>query len=233
MPNWLSNTLRFTLAAALPVCLVLTNVRLMMSTAFVNLEYNVPGFPADPYGFTKEDRLQYSAVAVAYLLNDAGIEFLGDLTLPPEKVVNSAIGERMYNDRELKHMLDVKNVVRGALAVWMVSVVLVIGSAAALAWKPETRPLLRSGLLIGAGITVGLLLLVVLYVLVGFSTFFVQFHRVFFEGDTWLFNWYDTLIRLFPARFWQDAFIWIGGGALLEGLIVGAAAWRGLKGQRP
>ncbi|MEK7278277.1 MAG: DUF1461 domain-containing protein, partial [Chloroflexota bacterium] len=182
MPNWLANTLRFILAAAVPVCLVLTNVRLMMTTAFVNLEYNVPGFPADPYGFTKEDRLQYSAIAVAYLLNDAGIEFLGDLTLPPEKVVNNDIGDRMYNDRELKHMLDVKKVVRSVLGVWMVSVVLVIGSVAALAWKPETRPLLRSGLLIGAGITVGLLLLLVLYVLVGFSTFFVQFHRVFFEG---------------------------------------------------
>src|SRR3972149_2425465 len=86
--------------------------------------------PADPYGFTKEDRLQYSAIALAYLLNDAGIEFLGDLTLPPEKVVNSAIGDRMYNDRELKHMLDVKNVVRGVLAVWMVSVVLAVGSGA-------------------------------------------------------------------------------------------------------
>src|SRR3990172_2931336 len=134
MPNWLANTLRAILAAALPVVLVLTNVRLMLTPLYVNLEYNVPGFPADPYGFTKEDRLQYSAIAVAYLLNDAGIEFLGDLTLPPEKVVNSAIGERMYNDRELKHMLDVKNVVRAVLAVWMVSVVLVIGSAAALAW---------------------------------------------------------------------------------------------------
>lgn len=223
MPNWLANTLRFILAAALPVCLVLTNVWLMMSTAFVNLEYNVPGFPADPYGFTKEDRLQYSAIALAYLLNDKGIEFLGDLTFPD--------GTAMYNDRELKHMVDVKKVVRAVLAVWMVSVVLTLGSAVALAWRPETRPLLRSGLLIGAGITTGLLLLVVLYVLVGFSTFFVQFHRVFFEGDTWLFNWYDTLIRLFPVRFWQDAFIWIGGGALMEGLIVGAAAWWGLRGK--
>jgi len=50
-----------------------------------------------------------------------------------------------------------------------------------------------------------------------FWNFFVWFHTLFFEGDSWLFYYSDTLIRLFPIRFWQDAFLWaaviaLGGG---------------------
>ena len=50
-----------------------------------------------------------------------------------------------------------------------------------------------------------------------FWNFFAGFHSLFFEGDSWLFLYSDTLIRLFPLRFWQDAFlsaalIALGGG---------------------
>ena len=38
-----------------------------------------------------------------------------------------------------------------------------------------------------------------------FFSFFAGFHSLFFEGDSWLFLYSDTLIRLFPIRFWQDA----------------------------
>jgi len=53
-----------------------------------------------------------------------------------------------------------------------------------------------------------------------FWNFFAWFHSLFFEGDTWLFEYSDTLIRLFPIRFWQDAVIMmaviaLGGGAAL------------------
>ncbi len=231
MPNWLANLLRIVLAAALPVCLVLTNVRLMLAPFYTNWEYNLKDFPADLYGFTKEDRLQYSVIPLEYLLNDQGIDFLGKLTLPDDKIANTDSGNRMYNDRELKHMVDVKVVVRGALAVWVVSSLLVIGAIVALAWQPATRPLLRSGLLNGAVATLVLLLAILLFVMFAFDPFFVFFHKIFFTGDTWLFRWSDTLIRLFPEKFWQDIFIWIGGGAMLEALVIGAIAWWGLRGK--
>lgn len=229
MPNWLVNLLRITIAAALPVVLALTNVRLMLTPLYINWEYNLRDFPADPYGFTREDRLKYSAIALDYLLNDAGIEFLGDLALPEDKIANPDSGLRMYNDRELKHMLDVKIVVKGTMAVWVVSSLLLAAAVVALAWQPETRPLLRSGLLAGSGITAGLLVGLGLFIGLGFDTFFVLFHRVFFEGDTWLFRWSDTLIRLFPEKFWFDVFVLIAGGALAEALAIGAAAWWGIK----
>jgi integral membrane protein (TIGR01906 family) len=58
-------------------------------------------------------------------------------------------------------------------------------------------------------------------VLVAFSVFFVFFHQVFFESGTWVFRFSDTLIRLFPQRFWRDAFIAIGLLSLAGGLTLG------------
>ncbi len=229
MPSWLITPFRILVIILLPVVLVLTNVRLMLTPFYINWEYNLPDFPPDPYGFTKEDRLKYSRIALDYLLNAEGIDFLGKQTLPADKIANPEIGNRMYNDRELKHMLDVKIVVKGALVVWIISSLLWLGAVIALAWRPETRPLLRSSLLIGAGITVGILVALGLYIVIGFSTFFTQFHQVFFEGQSWIFQWSDTLIRLFPLKFWYDVFLWIAGGALVEAAAIAAGAWWGLK----
>ncbi len=232
MPAWLTNLLRIVVFIFMPVVLVLTNVRLMLTPLYINWEYNLTGFPPDPFGFTKEDRLAYSRLALEYLLNSAGIEFLGDLNLPDNQVANPDFSRRyneMYNDRELKHMLDVKIVVKGALAVWTIAGLLWLASAAALAWQPATRPLLRSGLLTGSIITVAILVALGLYIAIGFSTFFVQFHQVFFTGDSWLFRWSDTLIRLFPQQFWYDVFLWIAGLTLAEAGIIGALAWWRLR----
>ena len=87
-----------------PVALVLTAVRLLLTPVFVQFEYRTPKFPPDPYGFTQQDRLYWSQIALNYLLNDQGISYLGDLRFPD--------GNPLYNQRELKHMADVKKVVQ-------------------------------------------------------------------------------------------------------------------------
>jgi len=38
-----------------------------------------------------------------------------------------------------------------------------------------------------------------------FQWFFVKFHHLFFEGESWLFPRTDTLIQLFPEQFWFNA----------------------------
>ena len=236
MPAWLALTCRLLLIALVPVALTLTNVRLLMTPLFPNFEYNLPGFPLDLYGFTKEDRLKWSKVAIDYLLNNAGIEFLAGLRFPEGQTAPlESCGDYttrdctyLYNDRELRHMVDVKNVTRGALWVWGVGGVMVLLSAGALFYFGE-RAALRAGLLWGAGITLVFYLGIILYIAVNFNSLFVQFHQVFFESGTWLFLWSDTLIRLFPVRFWQDTFIFIGGASLAEALVVGAGAWWGIR----
>ena len=189
----------------IPVLLVLTSVRLVMTPVFVYLEYHTPNFPADPYGFTRQDRLYWSRIALDYLLNDEEIDYLGDLQFPD--------GSPVYNERELKHMLDVKIVAQDAIVIWYFSLAItfVLGVWAWFGswWGNFSRGLRRGGWL--SLILVGVTLVIVL---IGFGLFFVFFHDVFFDPGTWRFAFSDTLIRLFPERFWRDTFLVV---ALLTG----------------
>jgi len=219
MPNWIVAALRFLVIVLMPVFLVLTNVRLLITDTFLRYEYGKTNFPADTYGFTQVDRLTYSRIAMDYLLNPEGIEFLGRQTFPD--------GAPQYNERELKHMADVKRVVRAALAVWILSGVVVVGGTLLLGLTGQ-REAARSALVGGAGLTVLIFLGILSYIALNFDALFVQFHQVFFESGTWQFAYSDTLIRLFPLKFWQDVFVLLGGGSLVEALLIGGVAWWGL-----
>ncbi len=207
----------------IPVMLVLGAVRLLLTPIFVQIEYRMPNFPEDSYGFTLEERLHWSKYAVDYLLNGADIAFLGDLTFED--------GTPLYNERELRHMLDVQVVVEAAMQVLYVSLgaVLLAGVWAKGSdwWWDFRRAVARGGWL-----TVALLTALIAGILLSFDALFVAFHKIFFVGDTWIFKYSDTLIRLFPVRFWQDAFITVGGLALLGGAALGNFAARVQKRNR-
>lgn len=209
--SWFESGFRWMISILVLVVLVLGAVRFLMTPIFVRLEYRMPNFPPDLYGFSMDDRLRWAEVARQYLLNDAGIEFLADLSFED--------GTSLYNQRELRHMVDVKKVVKTSLFVLYGSAAFLI-LAGIWSWRSDWWSGYRAALSRGGWLTVGLIGAVILLVLVSFNTFFVSFHRVFFEGDTWLFRYSDTLIRLFPIRFWQDAFILVGGLALIGGLLL-------------
>lgn len=198
--------IRWLVAILVPVALLLTSVRLLLTPAFVAIEYRMPGFPEDPYGLTLEQRLEYAPIALDYLLNDEGIDFLGDLRFDD--------GRPLYNERELSHMLDVKVLTQQVLDVGLLVVVVLLGLGV-WAWRAAWLPSYRRMLAQGGRITVYLIAALLLYVALNFRQLFTNFHRIFFEGDTWLFSFLDTLIRLFPMRFWQDVFIALGLFTLL------------------
>jgi integral membrane protein (TIGR01906 family) len=172
-------------------------------------------FPADEYGMTHEERLHWAPYAVDYLVNDADISYLGDLKFED--------GSALYNERELSHMQDVKNVVQGALRTWYISLAFLL-LLSVFAWRAGWQAELLSGLRRGGWWMIGLAIAIAGIVGVGilvnpdvFWEFFSLFHEIFFTGDSWLFYFSDTLIRLFPMRFWEDAFlaaafIALGGG---------------------
>jgi integral membrane protein (TIGR01906 family) len=196
------------LAMLVPVILVLTSVRLLLTPAFVDLAYRVPGFPEDPYGLSMADRERHAKIDLDYLLNDAGPEFLSDLRFED--------GAPVYNEREVRHMVDVKQLVQVALRLWL-------GALAAAAvtvlilWRWGGGDVLRLGLHWGATATLVSIGVIVVGLVAAFGALFVGFHRIFFEGDTWLFLYTDTLIRLFPVRFWQEAFLTLAALTMAQG----------------
>lgn len=215
MTSRYSTILSYIVSLLVPLALIGIALRILLSPLYFTVEYNMPYFPADEYGFTKEDRLLWAPYAVEYLVNSADISYLGDLKFED--------GSPLYDERELSHMSDVKNVVRGALQVWVGSLA-ILTLLAFFAWRekwiPEYVNALRRGGWWMIGLAVSLGLISAAGILLNpdiFFQFFAAFHHLFFEGDSWLFYYSDTLIRLFPIRFWQDAFlaaavIALGGG---------------------
>jgi integral membrane protein (TIGR01906 family) len=214
-----SSILSWLVAILVPLALLGLGVRVLLTPVFLTIEYNMPYFPPDDYGFTKEDRLQWAPYALNYLVNSADISYLGDLKFED--------GKPLYNERELSHMADVKRVTKGALNAWYLSLLLLIGLGL---WSKFGLwgQAYRSGLMRGGWLMVGLAGAVGLIVVIGmtvnpnvFWDFFTGFHSLFFKGDSWLFLFSDTLIRLFPLRFWQDAFLFAAAIALGGGLGLG------------
>ncbi|RIK51394.1 MAG: TIGR01906 family membrane protein [Chloroflexi bacterium] len=201
-----------------PLALLGFALRVLLTPLYYTIEYNMPYFPADEYGFTKEDRLRWAKPSVEYLVNDADISHLAGLQFDD--------GVPIYSGGELRHMEDVKGVVRGSLNIWYASLA-VLFALALLFWRMNALPEYLNGLRRGGLWMIGLAMTLGLIAGAGillnpeiFWTFFSGFHTLFFEGDSWLFYYSDTLIRLFPIRFWQDAVIAmaviaLGGGAAL------------------
>jgi integral membrane protein (TIGR01906 family) len=212
----LAAVLHLFLIVGLPVFLVLTGVRLVMTNTYLQLEYNRPGFPEDRFGFTKEDRLNYAPYAIRYLLNDSGIGYLGDLKLD---------GEPMYTARELRHMEDVKTVTRAALSVHLILTLVLVAACAFLIWYPETRWRLWRGLFEGGALTIAAIITLSVLIVASWDFFFTEFHGIFFEGDSWQFSTSDTLIRLFPEQFWFDTAITIGLFAIAGSLTAMLVSW--------
>jgi hypothetical protein len=101
--------LSWLLSLAVVPAIVLAVLRLMLTPLYVQAAYRMPGFPPDPFGFSRAERLHWAELDRQYLLNDADITFLAELRF--------ADGSPVYNERELRHMADVKRVVQGALRV--------------------------------------------------------------------------------------------------------------------
>ncbi|MCD4686947.1 MAG: TIGR01906 family membrane protein [Anaerolineae bacterium] len=209
--------LRWLIILIMPAFLVLTSVRIVSTEVFLWIEYHRPGFPDDPYGFTREERLEYGPYGVRYMVNDAGIGYLGDLELD---------GAPLFREKELEHMEDVKVVTRVAFRVQLALSALLLAAVTALSWRRETRHDLRLALSGGGVFTFGLIITLVMLTLAAWDMFFDGFHEVFFADGTWRFYNHDTLIRLYPEQFWFDAAITIGVLTMLGAGSLVWGAWR-------
>jgi integral membrane protein (TIGR01906 family) len=224
MSSSLQRVIGVIITLLVPLVLVLSGVRAVLSPWFLEFEYRTPNFPPDPYGFTMEERLHYSRIALDYLLNDEDISFLANQRFPegeqapPPSCAYMDDCTLMYNERELMHMVDVKDVVQAALKVWYVSIAIMF-LAGLWAWRAKWLDEYRTALAHGGLLTLVMIVVILLLVLAAFGVFFVTFHQVFFDEGTWQFLWSDTLIRLLPERFWRDTFLIVGAITIVLGLL--------------
>lgn len=201
---------------ALPVVVLAVALRVVTAPWLVRWEYGKPDFPPDPYGLTTEERIRLAEICVEYLATGAGIELLADLELE---------GRPAFNERELAHMVDVQRVFWAILRAGMAAGVVVLGGTAGLLARRTTHPLAADALRGGAVLTLALLIAIATLMLTSWEAFFTGFHELLFPPDTWTFPTSDTLIRLYPERFWMDVGIMIVGVVLIQAGLVLAIAF--------
>jgi integral membrane protein (TIGR01906 family) len=213
------------LAAALVVAiavlvtpiLVVNAFRVLATGTFVRAELGRDGFPVDRYGFTTDQRKQLALLGLRSIQPGSdGIVLLERARLPN--------GSPAFGLRELTHMRDVRRLfgiaLRGQLIVLVAIGALALGLA-----RTRFRAVVPLGLLAGGIATLAIAALAVPLILLGFDGFFVRFHEVFFSGDSWRFNNADTLIRIYPERYWQDVSRHAAGIPVVQALVLVPHAW--------
>jgi integral membrane protein (TIGR01906 family) len=215
MNHWLKVFLQAVIVVAVPVVLVVLPIRVLMHPRWVHFEYSRPDFPPDAFGFTTQERTQLAVIGVDSIIGPRGVVVLQGAKLPD--------GSPAFNEREISHMQDVRVVTAN---VYLAQAVLFIAAIAAVIGlvRGQAQGAASGALLTGAIVTIALLAALIVFVLTGFDTFFTDFHRVFFSGNTWLFDYTDTLIRLYPVQFWFDAATVIGATSLVEAIVLGVVA---------
>jgi integral membrane protein (TIGR01906 family) len=224
---------------AMPFCIGLGWLTLLVGPAYPRYAYGRPDFPPDPVyalpdlsaagliPLSPAERLELALVAVAFLQSrqapETAVYLLAEQQLPHT-------GVPLYNERELRHLVDVKRFAdRIRWLAWLTAVV-VGGGLLWLLKRPQTR--LSGYLALGRGGLLTLLLLSGLAGLIGLGWpfFFYQFHGLFFAAGTWSFAPTDSLMRLYPERFFFEFALLASLGAWIWGLLAALVgyglAWR-------
>ena len=217
-------TIAVLVALAVPAILVVDGFRGLATDTFVEWELGRDGFPPDLYGFTVEQRTSLAKLGLRSI--EPGTE--GILLLERARLSN---GAPAFEARELRHMQDVRSLFGAALRAQLVALI-AIAVLGLLLWRTRLRTAVPAGLFAGALATVGIAVLAVPLILLGFDDFFTRFHEIFFSGDSWQFSSADTLIRIYPEQFWIDVSRIVAGFAVAQAMILGALSWWWLRTAR-
>lgn len=206
-----------------------------------NLRWAINAASLYTYGFDKHGVSETTGLTPEELAVTARdmIHYLNSRDEPIEMTVSTPDGRDLFNEREVDHMRDVKELVGLCYCVQVGTAAYIAAFAlGGLVWRRRrfVSPLLW-GLLGGGVATLALLLAVGLTALVDFDWLLLGFHKLFFMGsDTWILNpATDYLIMLFPWGFFYDSVLYIAGATVVEALIVGGVAglllWRRKRGE--
>ncbi len=196
----------------LPLFILMTSIRVFLSSIWLEFEYNYLDLPADPYGMTTFQRIEYSKGTMGFLIGRSSLEEL--------KRTTHDDGDIFFNDREISHLIDVKILIQIMIITWVVIGVFLVGMRFAF-WRWKRQKEFWRSISTGGWVAVGLLIAIIFSVVINFDALFTKFHEIFFTGETWLFFTSDSLIRMFPMEFFANYFVAVGISAALLGILFG------------
>ncbi len=216
---------------AVPLFLLLTNVRIAATEERV-YEYSFAQYNAEVVTGVDRAQLDGAAATIVDYFRTGESDELLDI-----RVVVNGQEEALYNQREILHMRDVKDLMQLTFRVHEISFVFLVGYVVVVfLWTRERalRQLAVQTIVAGAS-TVVLLGVGAIAVVLGFDRLFEQFHLLSFSNDFWRLNpATDRLIQMFPEGFWFDVTLGVGVLTAIEGGLVamlglGYLVWSGRR----
>ena len=143
-------------------------------------------------------------------------------------VIEAPIGGEVreaFNDREKRHMVDVKKLFDSGFAIRNGSLAVLLGTAAAAAfWKGRRKEFWRTygkSLSIVFGAFFAAALAVIGLFMIDFNRYFTIFHLLFFDNDLWILDpATDLMINIVPEPFFYDTAMTIGLSFLIPAFCI-------------
>lgn len=205
------------LVITIPLLIISTTVQIYSHSA----ELYVAGFEkyhiSDRTGISNDQLRQVARQMVDYF---------GGRSQTPQLTVNRNGGQYpLYNEKELVHMKDVRDIVQLFTVIMAVSFVLFIILAILVYVKKGLSEVLK-GIQIGAVVTAVITGVLVVWSLIDFNSMFLLFHYISFSNNLWILDpSKDYLIMMFPEGFFNDAAVLMVSTILIEAVIIWLAAF--------
>ena len=205
---------------AMPLLIFSVSVRLVVND--LNLYTN---------GLVKYDIPRETGIALAELerVDRELVQYLNSNEEYLDIVLST--GVPLYNQKEISHLKDVKDLVKLDYRLQWMTLAYVAGYALiVLVWKRSRWRIalaeLGKGMKYGGGLTLTLMAILGLALLVAFDRVFLAFHLIGFSNLLWVLDpATDRLIQMFPQGFFNDAAMFLAGVTLAIALMVGAVGW--------
>lgn len=212
-------TTRWLFILCLPVLLLTASLCLLINSHWIY-----------EYGFDKYNISQKTGLADSEL--DKVASGFIDYFNSDEDFINTIVikdGQpfTLFNEREVAHIKDVKGLIwldyRILLGTGVYFLVYVVVS---ICWlTKESLRQLAKAVIGGSCLTLGLMLVLGIFALLDFDSFFLQFHLISFANDLWQLDpTKDYLIMLFPQGFWYDATLFCAGLVVVLAVILAGVA---------
>jgi integral membrane protein (TIGR01906 family) len=199
------NFIKLIIVISIPILLISMNIQLLLNPFYLKFEYSKDNFPEAEI-MSKQERLDLSVKVLEYVKGENGLSTLRKSGL--------------FNEKEISHLKDVRVLVRGLSLVGNLSGLIFIFSILFLTSQNERMGILISNIFTGSLTTLILIVFFLFLSFISFNFLFIKFHEIFFPQGNWTFYLQDSLIQLYPRKFWVDSTLIILILTLIETILL-------------
>ena len=173
-----NNILQALIIICVPLLLITTNVRIVLNSATM-YDYGFNKYKIEKYTGIEFEQLQAAGQQIRDYFNNDLEQITINISLHGDNIPN------LFNEREILHMYDVKNLVKMVYMVQLYSAILLSAGCVFMLFNSFTNRGILALKYIGRGgvFTFSLVIAVSILAIIGFDRLFLFFHLVSFSND--------------------------------------------------